>query len=180
MRTTSDISNGEQTVYLTPMSPLTKFARVASVLTPLASQTDSTVTFSEAPVAGVSVDIYSGSDIVIPPSVLTASGFGAVMPVPGADKGLVLILNVSAVSGSLPTLDLKVQRLDEVSGAWFDVTGASFAQVTGATTATLSIFPGASSVVNSSVNGSLRSRYRVAYTLGGFTPTFTLSISAAN
>jgi hypothetical protein len=180
MRVTQDISPGVKTIYFTPTSPLSKFAKVNSVLTPLASQTDTSVTFSIAPVAGAIVEIYFGDDIVIPLGVLTASGFGAVMPVPPADKGLSLILNVSAVSGTTPTMDLKVQRMDEVSGVWFDVTGASFAQVTGVTTALLSIFPGAPAAANSTVNSIIRSRYRIAYTLGGTAPSFACSVSASN
>lgn len=178
MQIYQETSPGVQTVYQTPISPMTKFAKVATVLTPLASQTESTVTFSTAPAAGVSVDIYFGSDIALPPAARTASGFGGVMPAPTMDKGLTLFLSVTAASGITPTLDCKVQQFDAVSGQFFDVPNASFAQVTGVASAALSIFPGAAPVDNVSVNGLVRCQYRIAFIIGGTSPSFTFSVGA--
>jgi hypothetical protein len=167
-----------KTVFNTPASPLTKFAKVAGTLTALAGQTESTVTFGSAPTAGQSVEVFYGQDIVIPPAARTASGLGAVLPAPAIDKGLTLFLCVTAVAGSAPTLDCKVQQLDVVSGLYFDVPGASFPQVTGVVNAALTIFPGAPATANVSVNGTIRNQFRVAYTIGGAGPSFTFSIGS--
>jgi hypothetical protein len=180
MRITQEISPGVKTVYLTPISPLNKFAKVATVLTPLASQSESSVTFSVAPAAGASVEIYFGSDIALPPAVRTASGFGGVMPAPTMEKGLTLFLNVTAASGTTPTLDCKVQQWDAVSGLFFDLPSASFAQITGVGSAALSIFGGAASVANVALNSLVRCPYRIAFTIGGTSPSFTFSVGATS
>lgn len=178
MKTYSDISPGLRTVYPCPASTRTRFAKVGGVVTALASQTDTSVTFAVAPVAGAVVDIFYGNDIVIPPSTFTASGVGVQLLPPLRDESLTLFLNVTAVSGTVPTLAVKVQVLDEVSGTWMDVPGAAFASVMSATTASLTIFSGAAAVANVSVNQAVRNIYRVAYTLGGTTPSFTFSVGA--
>ena len=171
-------STGTKTVYNTPASPQTKFAKVAGTLTALTSQTDTNVTFGTAPTAGQSVEIFYGVDIVVPPAVRTVTGFGGLLPPPPFDKGLTLFLSVSAASGTAPTLDCKVQQLDVVSGMYFDVIGAAFAQVTGVSTQALAIFVGAQTVAGVSLNGTIRNQYRIAYTIGGTTPSFTFSIGA--
>ena len=161
MRTLQEVSPGIKTVYQTQISPLTKFAKVASVVTPLASQTDSSVTFAAAPAAGALVEIFYGVDIVLPPAVRTASGNGPLLPTPPLDKGLTLFLSVSAVSGSLPTLDCKVQQLDAVSNLWVDTPGAVFSQISGVVNVALTIFQGAATQAGVSLNGIVRTPYRV-------------------
>ena len=160
-------------VFPCPASPLTKFASVSGVLTPLLSQTETSVTFSVAPANLTSVQVFYGNDIVVPPGLQVASNVSAVMSAPPADKGLTLFLSVTSGSG---TLTCKVQQFDPVSASWFDMTGAAFAQVTGPTNLTLTIFPGASAVANTSVNGTIRNQYRVNYTITG--AGFTFSIGA--
>lgn len=180
MRVHQEISPvpGTKTVYQTPASPLTKFAKVATVLTALASQNETSVTFASPPAAGASVEISYGADIVVPPAVRTLTGFGAVLPAPSTDKGLTLFLSVSAASGTAPTLDCKVQQLDVISGLYFDVPGGAFPQAIAAVNSALTIFPGAPTSAGVSVNGTIRNQFRIAYTIGGTTPSFTFSIGA--
>ena len=56
-------------------------------------------------------------------------------------KGLHFVLDITAVSGT-PTLDMKVQRKDAVSGQYVDILGAAFAQKSGVGTDDLVISPG--------------------------------------
>lgn len=167
-----------KTVYNTPASPLTKFAKVAGVLTALVGQTENTITFGAAPTAGQSVEVLYGQDIVVPPAARTASGVGALLPAPAVDKGLTLFMSVTAVAGATPTLDCKVQQFDVISNTYFDVPGASFPQIVAIGNTALTIFPGAPAIANVSVNGTIRNQFRVVYTIGGAGPSFTFSIGS--
>lgn len=178
MKQISDTGNGVRTVFNVPASPLTKFATVSGAPVALAGQAENSVTFAAAPANLAPVIISFGNDIVVPPAARTVSGVSATMSAPLVDKGLTLFLSVSAAAGTTPTLDCKVQQMDEISGAWFDVAGAAFAQVVTASQAALTIFPGAAQVANVSVNGTIRNRFRVLFTIGGTTPSFTFSIGA--
>ena len=175
MRITSDRGDAIRTVFPCPATPLTKFVKVSGVLAVLTSQTENSVTLAAAPAALAPVEIFYGNDIVIPPAARTVSGVSSVMSAPQVDKGLTLFLSITAGSG---TLDCKVQQLDEVSGQFFDVTGAAFAQAVGISQAALTIFPGAAAVLNVSVNGTIRNRYRVSYTMTGAGFTFSIGAQA--
>ena len=178
MKVYSDIASAGKTVYTTPASPATKYARVNNVLTALASQTETSVTFSAAPTAGLAVDIYYGSEIVVPPATYTVSGFGGAVPPPSLANGITLFLVVTAASGTAPTLAVKIQILDQVSNTWIDVPGASFPSISGVATATFTMFPGAVNANNVSLNQTIRNIYRAAYTLGGTSPSFTFSLGS--
>lgn len=178
MKVNTEFGDAVRTTFPSPMGSLSKFAKVNGVLTAPLSQTENSLTFSVAPAANALVEIFSGSDIVVPPAVYTVSGVGAVMAAPQVDKGLTLFLSVSVVSGTTPSMVAKVQQLDLVSNSWFDVPGATFPAITAAGAAALTIFPGAPQVASISVNGTIRNNYRVAWTIAGTTPSFSFSIGA--
>ena len=178
MKLYSEVSPGIKLVYACPASTKNKFAKVAGVLTSLASQSEASVTFASAPAFGATVDIYYGPDIVVPPAVYTASGMGSPIPPPALANGLTLFLNCTAVSGVGASLAAKLQVLDEISGVWLDVPSATFPAITAPGTTTLTMFPGAASVANVSVNQTVRNFYRAVYTLTGTTPSFTFSVGA--
>ncbi len=93
-------------------------------------------------------------------------------------RGAEFIFNVSAVSGTGPTLAIKLQVQDIVSGAWVDVPGAVTASITATGTYRLQVYPGITEVANSKVSYALPRAYRFAWTLGGTSPSFTFSIGA--
>lgn len=82
-------------------------------------------------------------------------------------REVVVYLNVTAASGTTPTLDLKAQSLDPVSGVWMDVPSGGLTQKTAAGTE-LKV-----------VSSGLGARLRISYTIAGTTPSFTFSIGAA-
>ncbi len=178
MKISSEIANGTKTIYQCPPAPLNRFAKVAGALTALTAQDGLSVTFGVAPVAGAQVDIYYGNDIVVPPAAYTATFNGLPMMPPPVGAALTLFLNVSAVSGTTPSMTSKVQVLDVVSGVWMDVPGAVFPAVTAAGVTTLQIGLGSTPVANVSVNQSVRNQYRVVSTITGTTPSFTFSIGS--
>jgi len=77
-------------------------------------------------------------------------------------KEAVFFLDVTAVSGTAPTLDVKIKTKDPVSGKWFDL--AAFTQATDVTSEM------------KAVSGLLGSQIAVFYTIGGTTPSFTFSV----
>lgn len=79
-------------------------------------------------------------------------------------KEAVFFLDVTAVSGTTPTLDVKIKTKDPVSGKWFDL--ASFTQATAVTSEM------------KAVSGLLGSQIAAFYTISGTTPSFTFSLGA--
>lgn len=92
----------------------------------------------------------------------TATGNGSTVHITG-DSG-VMFIDCSAASGTTPTLDVKLQGYDPISGNWFD-TGDSFTQLTttGSERVEVASLPDAD--------------VRVVYTIGGTSPSFTFSVS---
>lgn len=93
-----------------------------------------------------------------------------------AFRGVHLVLDITAASGTSPTLDVKLQRKDATSGEWVDLEGGAFAQKTAAGTDDLVIYPGVAETANRSVSDVLTYRWRAVATLGGTTPSFTFSL----
>lgn len=58
-----------------------------------------------------------------------------------AYKGVMLTLDVTAASGTTPTLDVKLQQLDTLSGQWVDLSGAVFQRITTTGQRTLTVYP---------------------------------------
>lgn len=85
-------------------------------------------------------------------------------------------LNVSAASGTTPTLDVKIQGKDPVSATYFDL--VAFAQKTGTGTGRVVIGLGAVDDTNTDnvANAPLPNVIRAAWTIGGGTPSFTFSV----
>lgn len=104
----------------------------------------------------------SAHDELLTEAARTASANGPAVEVEGYSK-VICHLNVSASSGTSPTLDVKIQ--DSADGANWTDTGAAFSQST--TT-------GIKRLVVTDV-----SRYiRAVATIGGTTPSFTFGVKA--
>jgi hypothetical protein len=95
-------------------------------------------------------------------------------------RGVLLTLNITASSGTTPTLDCKVQIRDPISQAtYIDIVGAAFAQKTGTGTDYLLIYPGTVESANKRVSFAIPGEYRVVCTIAGTTPSFTYSMAAS-
>ncbi len=93
-------------------------------------------------------------------------------------RGIKIFLEITAASGTTPTLDIKLQDKDALSGVYVDITGAAFAQKTGTGSDALIIYPGIAETANESVSDLLIDTYRFVATITGTTPTFTFSLGA--
>lgn len=87
----------------------------------------------------------------------------------GARLGV--FLDVTAASGTSPTLDVTVKAKDPASGKYFTI--GSFTQATGVTTEAIWIGGGADTEFTTDT-------FRVETTVGGVTPSFTFSVGYAS
>ena len=109
-------------------------------------------------------------------SALSATGATDPVASHGA-RGSIIYMEVTAVSGTSPTLDCKVQGYDALGDVWHDITGAVFAQKTGAGNDYLTIYPGIGETANEAVSDVIPALIRVHNTIGGSsTPTVTFSL----
>lgn len=99
---------------------------------------------------------------------------GTTSTVAGLGKSTILavVLNCSAVSGTNPTYDLKIQGSVDGGTVWYDL--ITFTQVTAASTAVKYW-----SDVNGTTAQLLPDAIRGSYTIGGTSPSFTCSLKAA-
>lgn len=93
-------------------------------------------------------------------------------------KGASFMINISAVSGTGPAMDIKIQAKDETSGNWWDIPGAIIGEWGSIQLWRLTIYPGISPISNTNINDVLPRTYRVAYNVYGTEPTITFSVTA--
>lgn len=110
----------------------------------------------------------------------TVTGNSASTIINASSTGVMLFLNASVASGTTPSLTVRVQVLDPVSGGWVDLPGAAFAAVVAATASPLLLVIdlGVVAVANSAVNMPLPRSWRLAWVISGTTPSFTFSVGA--
>lgn len=86
------------------------------------------------------------------------------------------VMNVTAVSGTNPTLTPKLEVQDPASGSFSDVPGGTLITRTATGITLFDIGPGLKNLVGRSKNGFLPPRFRFVYTVGGSAgPTFTVN-----
>ena len=87
-------------------------------------------------------------------------------------------INVSAVSGTTPGIVFKLQGYDNASATWFDIPNAALTSITTAGQYLLEVSPDIATTTGTSAkaNTFFPLTSRLAYTVSGTTPSFTLSI----
>jgi hypothetical protein len=119
---------------------------------------------------------FPRKQVGVPSAARTTSSNSAPILVPGGCKGCIIALNITAASGTTPTLDVTVQRFDAVSNTWMDLHGAAFAQKTTTGRDDLTIYPGIAETANRSVSDVLGKEIRLAWAITGTTPSFTFTL----
>ncbi len=94
----------------------------------------------------------------------TASNNSSAVSV-GHLRELLVFLNVSAASGTNPTLSAKVQTSDDGGTTWYDLPSGAFTQATGSTSQVLAFTAFGDTI-------------RVSSTIGGTSPSFTYKVTA--
>lgn len=91
-------------------------------------------------------------------------------------RGLTLFVNISALTGTSPTLTVTIQGVDPVSGATVTLLASTAIAATGVHM--LQIYPALPATANVSANAVLPSNWQVIWAIGGTTPAVTATISA--
>lgn len=91
-------------------------------------------------------------------------------------KGAVITINVTAVSGTSPTLVAKLQYSPDGGTTWIDYTAKPVTATISATgQTTLTVYPSVVEVANAAVSLPLPRTVRMYYTIGGTSPSFTFA-----
>jgi hypothetical protein len=97
-------------------------------------------------------------------------------------KGAHIILNLGAVTGTTPTLVLKIQGSADSGTTWFDVAGATTASLSATGVYGIIVYPGlfniagiATTATVAQTNATLPRTWRTVWTVGGTTPSFTIT-----
>jgi hypothetical protein len=113
-------------------------------------------------------------------SAKTTTGNGATQTNFNA-VGVFVWINVTAVTGTTPTLTVRLQWSPDGGTTWVDLdtTNAQTASITATGASVLRVYPGMATTANASLNSPLPRTWRIAWTIGGTTPSFTFSAQAA-
>ena len=105
----------------------------------------------------------------------TATGNGATMTNHNA-RGAIFVFNVGAVTGTTPTCVFKIQGSADGGTTWFDIPGAATASITASgVVAALAVYPGVTPAANAAVSYPLPRTFRAVWTIGGTSPSFTIT-----
>ena len=131
------------------------------------------------PVAGTTSDLESNHDKAAL-ATLSAAGAGTTN---GTDqtnvngRGVQVVVDITAISGTSPTLTVKVQGKDKASGKYYDLLASAALNATGTTL--LTVYPGAPVTANVSASQALPAVWRVVSTVGGTSPSVTATVGAS-
>lgn len=116
----------------------------------------------------------------------TATGNGATQTNTGY-KGVNLFIVLGTVSGTTPTCVFKLQGSVDGSTNWYDIPGATTASLTASTNVGIQAYPGLPTLAGSTTTGTtatisavLPRTWRVVWTIGGTTPSFTITSISYN
>ncbi len=95
-------------------------------------------------------------------------------------RGAFIWVNVTAVTGTTPTLTVRVQWSPDGGTNWLDLdtTNAQTASITATGASVLRIYPGLTTAANAALNSPLPRTWRLAWTITGTTPSFTFAAQA--
>ena len=101
----------------------------------------------------------------------------------GADKtnatarGIKIVVDITAISGTAASLTVTLQGKDAASGKYYTILAS--AALTTVSTTVLTVFPAATASANVSVNDELPAIWRVIATIAGTTPAVTATVGAS-
>lgn len=127
-------------------------------------------------------------DIEIKPT--TNADFGALLTLAAASanvnspdqlnparRGVKVVVNITAITGTTPTLTVAIQGRDQASGQYYTILASAALNATGTTV--LTVYPGLPATANVSANDVLPPTWRISATIGGTTPAVTATIGAS-
>lgn len=106
----------------------------------------------------------------------SANGTTALQTNVGA-RGLTVNINVTAITGTSPTLTVTIQGVDPVSTETWTILASTAISADGFHQ--LQVYPGIGASANASANALIPVNWQIAYAIGGTTPAVTATISAS-
>jgi hypothetical protein len=94
--------------------------------------------------------------------------------IPAGTIGAHIVINITALAGTAPTLTVTISGIDPVSGASYPIIASTALAATGTTV--LRIFAGATPAANLTVSDILPPQIQITATIGGTTPAVTATI----
>lgn len=91
-----------------------------------------------------------------------------------AGSAAVVVVDITAITGTAPTATFTVQGKDPISGQYYTILAT--AALVAAGTTVLRIFPGATATANAATNDVLPKTYRVIVAITGTTPAVTATV----
>lgn len=111
----------------------------------------------------------------------TATGNGATQTNAG-NKGVQVLLQLGTVSGTSPTMVLKLQGSVDGGTTFYDIPAATTASLTATGNFGITVYPGVTAVTGTTTSGTtaaaaqtLPRTWRAVWTIGGTTPSFTIT-----
>lgn len=92
------------------------------------------------------------------------------------DRGILVYIDITAISGTSPTLTVNLEGKDEFSGKYYTFLQSAALTAVGVTV--LRVYPGLTAAANLTANDVLPGMYRVRTTIGGTSPSVTATINA--
>lgn len=92
-------------------------------------------------------------------------------------RGLKLVIDITTITGTTPTLTVTIQGKDPVSGKYFTILASAALNATGTTV--LTVYPGLTASANITANDVLPRDWRVITAIAGTTPAVTATIGAS-
>ena len=105
----------------------------------------------------------------------SASGNSVDLNNPGG-SGLILAIDITAITGTTPSITVTVQGKDAASGKYYTVLAS--AALSTVSTTILRVFAGATAAANTAANDKLPCTWRVSWVIAGTTPAVTATIGA--
>jgi hypothetical protein len=109
--------------------------------------------------------------------VTAAVGSNGADQVNPSGRGLKLVIDITALTGTAPTLTVTIQGKDPVSGKYYTILAS--AALAAVATTVLTVYPGLVAAANLTVNDVLPRDWRVITAIAGTAPTVTATIAAS-
>lgn len=92
-------------------------------------------------------------------------------------RGLKLVIDITAITGTTPTLTVTVRGHDVLSSKTYTLLASAALNTTGTTV--LTVFPGATAAANSVASDQLPNTWDVSWTIGGTGVSLTATIGGS-
>lgn len=92
-------------------------------------------------------------------------------------RGVCVVVDITAISGTSPTLTVTIQGKDGASGKYYTLLASAALTSTGTTA--LTVYPGVADTANVSASKPLPATWRVITAIGGTGPSVTATVGAS-